>query len=93
MRILARRKALEIYQASLLIHLGNSADPNLSSETIPRLPTKLGNQISAYVPGLFAKISQSNSHDANPVGTKRRISSALNEMFTWQVYKTNVQIC
>lgn len=42
----------------LLIHLGNNANPNLSSQTIPKLPAKLGNQISAYVPGRFAKISR-----------------------------------
>lgn len=42
----------------LLIHLGNNANPNLSSQTIPKLPAKLGNQISVYVPGRFAKISR-----------------------------------
>lgn len=68
----------------LLIHLGNSANPNLSSETIPKLPAKLGNQISAYVPGRFAKISRDNSHGSNSVD-KPSIPFALNEVFISKV--------
>jgi len=68
----------------LLIHLDNSANPNLSSETIPKLPAKLGNQILAYVPERFAKISRSNSHGSNFVG-KPGIPFALNEVFISKV--------
>lgn len=66
----------------LLIHPVNS--PNLSLETIPRFPAKLGNQISAYVPGRFAKISRDNSHDGNSVD-ERRIPFVLNEVFISKV--------
>lgn len=65
----------------LLIHLGNSGNLNLSSETIPKLPTKLGNQISAYVPGRFAKISRNNSHDSNSLDKPKHPFR-----FKWGVY-------
>lgn len=68
----------------LLIYLGNSANPNLSSETIPKLLAKLGNQISAYVPRRFVKISRSNSHGGNSVD-KRHVSFVLNEVFISEV--------
>lgn len=64
----------------LLIHLSNNANPNLSFQTIPKLPAKLGNQISAYIPGRFAKISRSNSHNNNFVD-----KHPLNEVFISKV--------
>jgi len=51
-----------MYIKHLLIHPGKSSELDLTFETIPGHPAKLGNQISARVPGRFAKISQSNSH-------------------------------
>jgi hypothetical protein len=50
------------YIKHLLTRPGNSSELDLTSETIPGQRAKLGNQISARVPGRFAKISQSNSH-------------------------------